>query len=65
MMSYSDKLARPYDGKTRCQHMDLDGNRCRKDAKWECAVHPDSDYQPKARFSWYSVYLCGTHAADV
>lgn len=58
-MGYDEKLPRRVKGNVRCQHLDENGDRCKKKARVEETVHEDPEH-PKVR--WVTVNFCSIHA---
>ncbi len=58
-MRYDEKLPRRVKGNARCQHLDDDGNRCKKKARVEEYLFEDPA-RPKRR--WVTVCFCSIHS---
>jgi hypothetical protein len=62
-LSYYEKLPRKINKKRRCQALDEDGNRCKKQAKMEIDIH----YNPELYEypTWGVLYFCEEHFKKV
>lgn len=63
-MPYSDKLPRMNRQYRICQHLDENGERCRKSVWYQVDVHENPEHRPFMGTFWYVVELCKEHFAE-
>jgi hypothetical protein len=68
LKNYSNKLPRKISNKTKCQSLDIDGNKCNKIAKYEIYYNGDTEiysyYNKESGPTWVCVNLCEECAGD-